>query len=64
MPHYDHTGGLPEVLKVRGEIEVHAHPNLFFDRIALPKEKSGERTLYMGIPYEGPTSNFSVLSSK
>ncbi len=50
--HYDHTGGLPEVLKIKGEVEVHAHPNLFFDRIALPKEKSGERTLYMGIPYQ------------
>ena len=50
--HYDHTGGLPEVLKIKGEIDVHAHPNLFLDRIALPKEKSGERTLYMGIPYK------------
>ncbi len=50
--HYDHTGGLPEVLKVKGDIEVHAHPNLFLDRIALPKEKSGERIMYMGIPYQ------------
>jgi 7,8-dihydropterin-6-yl-methyl-4-(beta-D-ribofuranosyl)aminobenzene 5'-phosphate synthase len=50
--HYDHTGGLPEVLKIKGEVEVHAHPSLFLDRIALPKEKSRERTLYMGIPYK------------
>ena len=27
--HYDHTGGLPEVLKLKGKVDVHAHPHVF-----------------------------------
>src|SRR4030042_3057469 len=36
--HYDHTGGLLEVLKMRGKVEVHAHPDIFLDRLAVFKE--------------------------
>ncbi|TRO78798.1 MBL fold metallo-hydrolase [Desulfuromonas acetexigens] len=30
--HYDHTGGLPEVLRRTGPIDVHGHPDLFLAR--------------------------------
>lgn len=49
--HYDHTGGLPEILALRGEVEVHAHPDVFVDRIALPTEE-GSRPRYVGMPHK------------
>jgi 7,8-dihydropterin-6-yl-methyl-4-(beta-D-ribofuranosyl)aminobenzene 5'-phosphate synthase len=36
--HYDPTGGLPEGLKRRGEIDIHAHPHAFLDRIHMDEE--------------------------
>lgn len=30
--HYDHTGGLPAVLKQKGPVDVYAHPDIFIDR--------------------------------
>jgi 7,8-dihydropterin-6-yl-methyl-4-(beta-D-ribofuranosyl)aminobenzene 5'-phosphate synthase len=50
--HYDHTGGLPEVLKLRGNIDVHAHPHVFLDRIAVLKENGKETKRFVGIPYK------------
>ncbi|MCX8118232.1 MAG: MBL fold metallo-hydrolase [Desulfobacterota bacterium] len=50
--HYDHTGGLPEVLKLKGKVDVHAHPHLFSDRIAIHKEDGGEVRRFIGIPYK------------
>jgi 7,8-dihydropterin-6-yl-methyl-4-(beta-D-ribofuranosyl)aminobenzene 5'-phosphate synthase len=50
--HFDHTGGLPEVLKVKGEVDVQAHPNIFIDRIAVHKENEGEKKRFVGIPYK------------
>jgi 7,8-dihydropterin-6-yl-methyl-4-(beta-D-ribofuranosyl)aminobenzene 5'-phosphate synthase len=50
--HFDHTGGLPEVLKLKGEVDVHAHPNVFSDRIAVHKENEGEKKRFVGIPYK------------
>ncbi len=50
--HYDHTGGLPEVLKLRGKVDVHAHPNIFIDRIAVHKEEGEEKRRFIGIPYK------------
>jgi 7,8-dihydropterin-6-yl-methyl-4-(beta-D-ribofuranosyl)aminobenzene 5'-phosphate synthase len=50
--HYDHTGGLPEVLKLRGNVGVHAHPHLFLDRIAVLKEDDKEIKRFVGIPYK------------
>ena len=49
--HYDHTGGLPPVLTLRGEVDVHAHPDVFLDRIALPAEEGG-RKRFVGSPYK------------
>lgn len=40
--HYDHTGGLPEVLKMIGNVDVHAHPHVFLDRIAVVKDNGNE----------------------
>ncbi len=30
--HYDHTGGLPQVLRQRGPVPVYAHPEIFIER--------------------------------
>ncbi len=50
--HYDHTGGLPEVLKLRGKVDVHAHPHVFLDRIKVLKEDGKEKKQFVGIPYK------------
>src|SRR4030042_2236176 len=50
--HYDHTGGLPEVLKLRGKVDVHAHPHVFLDRVHVIKENGKEAKRFVGIPYK------------
>ena len=50
--HYDHTGGLPEVLKLRGKVDVHAHPHVFLDRIHVIKENGKETKKFVGLPYK------------
>jgi len=45
--HYDHTGGLPDVLKIRGPVRVHGHPDMFMERIW----SSEGHTRFVGIPY-------------
>jgi len=50
--HFDHTGGLPEVLKLTGEVDVHAHPSVFLDRIHLIKENEKEIKKFVGLPYK------------
>lgn len=50
--HYDHTGGLPEVLKIKGKVEVHAHPHIFLDRLAILEEEGTEKRRFSGIPYK------------
>jgi len=50
--HYDHTGGLPEVLKLRGEVDVHVHPHVFLDRIKVTKEEGIEKKQFVGLPYK------------
>jgi 7,8-dihydropterin-6-yl-methyl-4-(beta-D-ribofuranosyl)aminobenzene 5'-phosphate synthase len=50
--HFDHSGGLPEVLKVKGKVDVHVHPNVFSDRIAVHKEDAIETKRFVGIPYK------------
>lgn len=50
--HYDHSGGLPEVLKLRGNVDVHAHPYVFLDRIAVLKENDKETKRFVGLPYK------------
>jgi 7,8-dihydropterin-6-yl-methyl-4-(beta-D-ribofuranosyl)aminobenzene 5'-phosphate synthase len=50
--HYDHTGGLPEVLKLRGRVDVHAHPHVFLDRIHVVEENGKETKRFVGIPFK------------
>jgi 7,8-dihydropterin-6-yl-methyl-4-(beta-D-ribofuranosyl)aminobenzene 5'-phosphate synthase len=49
--HQDHTGGLPEVLRLRGEVDVLAHPDIFLERIAVTKENNREKRRFAGLPY-------------
>lgn len=49
--HQDHTGGLPEVLRLRGEVEVLAHPDIFLERIAVTKENNREERRFARLPY-------------
>jgi len=50
--HYDHTGGLSEVLKLKGKVDVHAHHHVFLDRIAVLKEDGKEIKRFIGIRYK------------
>jgi len=50
--HYDHTGGLAEVLKMKGEVDVHVHPHVLIDRTAVLKEKDREIKRFVGIYYK------------
>jgi 7,8-dihydropterin-6-yl-methyl-4-(beta-D-ribofuranosyl)aminobenzene 5'-phosphate synthase len=50
--HHDHTGGLPEVLKLKGNVDIHVHPHVFLDRIAVLKEEDKETKRFVGIPYK------------
>jgi len=50
--HFDHTGGLPEVLKLKGKVDVHTHPDVFLDRIHLVKENKKEIRKFVGLPYK------------
>ena len=46
--HADHTGGLREVLKTKGEVEIVAHPDIWTAKYA---ERDQEGVKYCGIPY-------------
>lgn len=45
--HYDHTGGLPEVLKFRGPLDVFGHPDMFNARV----RSAENETRFIGIPF-------------
>jgi len=46
--HADHTGGLREVLKIKGEVEVIAHPDIWADKYA---QRDQQPLRYCGIPF-------------
>jgi len=46
--HADHTGGLRDVLKVKGEVEVIAHPDIFTAKYV---QRNQEGVKYCGIPF-------------
>lgn len=51
--HYDHTGGLPEVLKlIEKGVKVYAHSHIFLDRFAITKKENKQRKRFVGIPYK------------
>jgi 7,8-dihydropterin-6-yl-methyl-4-(beta-D-ribofuranosyl)aminobenzene 5'-phosphate synthase len=63
--HEDHTGGLAKVLKIRGEVEVCAHPDIFADRWLTVTDKGKVRRDYKGLPFnrnylEGLGARFSM----
>lgn len=45
--HYDHTGGLPLVLGVRGAVDVFGHPDMFSERYWT----NGDERRFIGIPF-------------
>lgn len=40
------------MLKLRGRVEVHAHPDIFLDRLAVSKEGDREIKRFVGLPYK------------
>ncbi len=48
--HYDHTGGLMQVLKLTGPVNVHAHPAIFTERFAAIKKGDEKTYRSAGIP--------------
>jgi len=48
--HYDHTGGLPAVLKIKSAVDVFGHPDMFTQRVW----SSEGKTRFVGIPYRRP----------
>ncbi len=46
--HADHTGGLREVLKIKGEVEIIAHPDIWTAKYV---KRDQEGVKYCGIPY-------------
>jgi len=44
--HYDHTGGLPAVLQIKGRVGVYGHPDIFVERIIRSSEG---KTRFIGI---------------
>jgi 7,8-dihydropterin-6-yl-methyl-4-(beta-D-ribofuranosyl)aminobenzene 5'-phosphate synthase len=57
--HYDHTGGLPDVLTLRGEVEVFAHPDIFLERISVKREGNREKREFAGIRFRREFLEFS-----
>ena len=47
--HYDHTGGILHVLKVKNNINIHAHPFVFSRKYALLKSNGKETKRYIGM---------------
>jgi 7,8-dihydropterin-6-yl-methyl-4-(beta-D-ribofuranosyl)aminobenzene 5'-phosphate synthase len=50
--HNDHTGGLPQVLNLTGPVDVHVHPDIFLDHMAIRKEDGLESRRFAGITYK------------
>ncbi len=50
--HYDHTGGLAHVVKVKGGVPVFAHPDIFAKKYASVKTNGQENKKYVGMQHE------------
>ena len=48
--HYDHTGGLPELLRLSAPLDVFAHPEIFAERFWV----GADSTRFIGIPFRRP----------
>jgi 7,8-dihydropterin-6-yl-methyl-4-(beta-D-ribofuranosyl)aminobenzene 5'-phosphate synthase len=50
--HNDHTGGLAEVLKLKGPVDVHGHPDVFVDRISVSQQDGKETRRFAGMIFK------------
>ena len=50
--HYDHTGGLPNILKLTKGVEIYAHPDIFSKKYARLKTNGKETERYIGIKHK------------
>jgi 7,8-dihydropterin-6-yl-methyl-4-(beta-D-ribofuranosyl)aminobenzene 5'-phosphate synthase len=48
--HYDHTGGLSDVLDFVSSVPVYAHPAIFDEKYSLSKKDDGTEIKFIGIP--------------
>ncbi len=48
--HYDHTGGLPAALNIKGPVDVFGHPDMFNKRVSY----RGGSSRFIGIPFRRP----------
>jgi 7,8-dihydropterin-6-yl-methyl-4-(beta-D-ribofuranosyl)aminobenzene 5'-phosphate synthase len=49
--HYDHTGGLLDVLERTGPVDVYGHPSIFDAKYAIAKEAYKPEKRFIGIPF-------------
>ncbi|MBW1856644.1 MAG: MBL fold metallo-hydrolase, partial [Deltaproteobacteria bacterium] len=50
--HYDHTGGLPSILKTNKNVKVYAHPDIFSRKYALKKTNGKDTQKYIGMKFK------------
>jgi 7,8-dihydropterin-6-yl-methyl-4-(beta-D-ribofuranosyl)aminobenzene 5'-phosphate synthase len=50
--HPDHTGGLPAILELLGEVEVYAHPEIFATRFKKTVVNGQEKKQFVGIKFQ------------
>ncbi len=48
--HYDHTGGLRDVLGVTGPVEIHGHPAIFEEKYAVSQQDGKIEKRFIGMP--------------
>ena len=66
--HYDHTGGLAHVLKVKAPVQVFAHPDIFAKKYAAVRNNGRENIRYVGMQhgreeYEKQGAQFTLRTS-
>jgi len=49
--HPDHTGGLPNILELLGDVEVYAHPDIFANRFKITEMEGKRKKQFVGIKY-------------
>lgn len=60
--HYDHTGGLPDVLKLKNHAKVYAHPDIFAQKYALVKTNGNDTQKYIGMRY--PKEHYEIQGAR
>lgn len=60
--HYDHTGGLPEVIKLKNQATVYAHPDIFTQKYALVKTNGNDTQKYIGMRH--PKEHYELQGAR